>query len=457
MQTIRYTGLTHPGLKRTGNEDAFLCQPLWTKDRALLLVIDGVGGYAGGNRAANIARESIRHYMQTPKGDTLTMLREAIIFANNRIREEREKVPRYAEMCCVLTAVITDSEQAVLHYVHVGDTRLYLFRDGKLSKITRDHSFVGIREDAGELTEVEAMQHPQRNMILREVGSAAHRIDDADFMDYGTEDFQAGDSILLCTDGLSDMIDVNSIVGVLSGKGSLNQKAEKLISLANEAGGHDNITVIIAGIQKVKIAPNKEIQANPVDSETVKDVKSPTAAGDSSTRFAKAKGVGMTGIMIGAITFMLLLGIGWFFIFWKSAATTTGKLPDAIDTLSRKQPAAPPAPMAILPSADTMLLRSPLDATVFKKSRDSSGARITLLPLAGAEGLVAMDLFIPQKDSAIIKNIEISGFQTGIIVRGTGTLILQDVLFQNVGNPLSIVSKKDSAKAKIIIQTPINQ
>jgi serine/threonine protein phosphatase PrpC len=185
MKTILISGNTHPGMRRTENEDTYTCRQLWSPDKALLVVVDGVGGYAGGKRAAAIARESIDQYMQTPKGDTLTMLREAVIFANNRIAEERAQNPKYSEMCCVLTAAVADATAGAVYFVHVGDTRMYRYRKGVLQKLTKDHSFVGLREDAGEITEREAMSHPQRNQILREVGSTIHRIDDEDFMQYG--------------------------------------------------------------------------------------------------------------------------------------------------------------------------------------------------------------------------------------------------------------------------------
>src|SRR2546429_2872613 len=119
-------------------------------------------------------------------------------------------------MCCVLTAAVADTKVQKLFFVHVGDTRLYRFRNGILEKLTKDHSLVGIREDAGELTEAEAMNHPLRNEILREAGSTVRRMDDPDFLDNEETNFLPGDLVLICSDGLSDMITRMQMTTILS-------------------------------------------------------------------------------------------------------------------------------------------------------------------------------------------------------------------------------------------------
>ena len=245
MESILFSANTHPGIRRGENQDANIVRPLRPGNKVLAAVIDGVGGYAGGEKAAAIAKDCIEQYMQLPSGDTLTMLREAVLFANNQVAAERKKDQRYSEMCCVLTALVADTIAQRIFFVHVGDTRLYRYRDGKLQKLTRDHSFVGIREDAGEITEKEAMQHPHRNQILRQVGSVMHRLDDEDFMDYGSDALVPGDLLVLCSDGLTDMITSQQLSGVLSSSHPLTDKTSKLIDLANHAGGHDNITVVL--------------------------------------------------------------------------------------------------------------------------------------------------------------------------------------------------------------------
>ncbi len=246
MNTLIMASLTDVGRRRTDNQDTFICSTLWSESSALLAVIDGVGGYAGGDRAAAIAKESIEQYMAKPNGDALSMLREAVVYANNQIDAQRRQNPRLAQMCCVLTAVVADCEAGQLYFAHVGDTRLYRYRKGTLEKLTHDHSAVGAREDANELTEKEAMRHPRRNEIMREVGLTAHRVDDPGFLESGQTDFKPGDQLLLCSDGLTDMITQQQILNVLGQSLPLDEELTELVRLANEQGGHDNVTVVLA-------------------------------------------------------------------------------------------------------------------------------------------------------------------------------------------------------------------
>ena len=246
MNPLRIAGQTDVGQHRQDNQDTFVSKPLWSAHDALLVVIDGVGGYAGGAQAASIAQEAIVKYMNTPTGDTLSMLREAVVHANNEIVRHRQDDPTLARMCCVLTVAVADAETRRLLYVHVGDTRLYRLRQQRLEKLTHDHSLVGVREDANQLTEREAMRHPRRNEILRDVGSMPHRIDDPDFLESGETDFLPGDGLLLCSDGLTDMLTRAQLIDVLTQPISVEEQVAELIRQANEQGGQDNITVVLA-------------------------------------------------------------------------------------------------------------------------------------------------------------------------------------------------------------------
>ncbi|GAA4470504.1 Stp1/IreP family PP2C-type Ser/Thr phosphatase [Nibrella saemangeumensis] len=246
MNSLLLSAQTDTGQQRQDNQDTFISTPLWGAHTALLVVIDGVGGYAGGDKAATIARDCISRYMATPNGDPLTMLREAVVYANNQIVAYRGHDPALAQMCCVLTAALADAQAATLSFVHVGDTRLYRFRQHSVEKLTRDHSLVGAREDAQELTEAEAMNHPRRNEVLRTVGSELHRVDDPDFLEWGQTNFQPGDQLLLCSDGLTDMLTLAQVAAVLNRPLSLDDQVTELIRHANERGGQDNITVVLA-------------------------------------------------------------------------------------------------------------------------------------------------------------------------------------------------------------------
>jgi hypothetical protein len=147
-------------------------------------------------------------------------------------------------MACVLTVAVVNPGTAVVG--HVGDTRLFALRDGRIDKITRDHSPVGEREDAGELTEAEAMRHPRRNEVYRDVGSEAHAPDDPGFIDTYEIPFESDAALLLCSDGLSDLVDSASIKQLVHQHATDPAGAVRaLIAAANAAGGRDNVTAVI--------------------------------------------------------------------------------------------------------------------------------------------------------------------------------------------------------------------
>jgi serine/threonine protein phosphatase PrpC len=309
MSLIQRAGQTDIGRNRQDNQDTFIDSALWSAHRALLVVIDGVGGYAGGAQAAALAKEAIHQYMATQNGDTLTMLCEAVVHANNQIVRQREQNPALARMCCVLTAAIADAQTRTVQYVHVGDTRLYRFRQQQLEKLTHDHSLVGVREDANQLTELEAMHHPRRNEILRDVGSVLHRVDDADFLESGETDFAPGDTLLLCSDGLTDMLTRQQLVDILSQATPVEEQVTELIHRANEQGGQDNITVVLARypIHSDGVSPNMLAGSIPV--ETPLPVSIPVAKPSAGSGRARKWVYGIVFLLL----LMMLTGIIWQF------------------------------------------------------------------------------------------------------------------------------------------------
>ena len=309
MSLLQRAGQTDIGRNRQDNQDTFIDSPLWSANRALLVVIDGVGGYAGGAQAASLAREAIRQYMATQNGHTLTMLCEAVVHANNQIVRQREQNPALNRMCCVLTAAIADVQTGTVQYVHVGDTRLYRFRQQQLEKLTHDHSLVGVREDANQLTELEAMQHPRRNEILRDVGSALHRVDDAGFLESGETDFAPGDTLLLCSDGLTDMLTRQQLVDVLSQATSVEEQVAQLIHLANEAGGQDNITVVLARYPIHSDAVETDTPAGLTPAETPLPIPIPAATPSAGSGQARKWVYGIVVLLL----LMMLIGIIWQF------------------------------------------------------------------------------------------------------------------------------------------------
>jgi parallel beta-helix repeat protein len=229
-----------PGRERENNEDRVLCDP----ERGIFAAIYGVGGESGGEVAAGIAHDTLHARLTRRTTDLERLIREAIALANRQIYERALAEPALHGMACVLTVALLDGDRALVG--HVGDSRLYLLRQGSIRKVTSDHSPVGTREDAGEISEEEAMRHPRRNEIFRDVGSAPHGPDDEGFVEIREVPFDADSALLLCSDGLSDLVTSAQILATVeSHAGDPDATVRELIGLANAAGGKDNISVVV--------------------------------------------------------------------------------------------------------------------------------------------------------------------------------------------------------------------
>jgi len=240
---MNYGAASDVGLQRASNEDRYWADP----ERGLFLVVDGVGGHAAGQKAADVAVEEIRESLLHGEGDVEERVRNAIARANNRIFEHALETPEYRGMACVLTlAVVEDGEITI---GHVGDSRLYLVWDGAMRKMTSDHSPVGEEEDAGELTEEEAMRHPRRNEIFRDVGSYRHSAWDEDFIEIRRCRFRDDAAILLCSDGITDQVPAARMREILEEyDGDAARVAARLVEASNLTGGKDNATALfVAG------------------------------------------------------------------------------------------------------------------------------------------------------------------------------------------------------------------
>jgi len=232
---------TDTGRLRSHNEDRLLCDP----ELGVYAVIDGVGGAVAGETGAREAAGVLEKRLgRRQEGTVEQQVREAVALANNRIYELATEDTRLEGMACVLTVAVIDGDRVVVG--HVGDTRLYRIGEGRIEKCTRDHSPVGEMEDGGEISELEAMNHPRRNEIYRDVGTSWHRPDDPGFVDVFEIPFGEDDALVLCSDGLSDQVrsaDVLRVVSELAGRP--REAAEQLVALANQAGGKDNVSVVI--------------------------------------------------------------------------------------------------------------------------------------------------------------------------------------------------------------------
>ena len=252
------------GLQRAVNEDRVLVD----EGRGIFLVVDGLGGHAAGELAAETAVRIIRESMgtvdpQNASGEIEEKVRQSITQANNRIYELAQSNETWKGMACVLTLAVAHEDQITVG--HVGDSRLYLAWNGSLRKLTSDHSPVGEREDQGELTEEEAMLHPRRNEVFRDVGSRLQQAHDSQFVDVKSFLFRPDAAVLLCSDGLSDGLTSSQISGIIEHyDGDPDSIARQLVEAANNAGGKDNISVVfVAGPEFLGSQSNTLVEVRP--------------------------------------------------------------------------------------------------------------------------------------------------------------------------------------------------
>jgi serine/threonine protein phosphatase PrpC len=232
-------GITDPGLKRGGNEDALLLEP------PLYAVADGMGGHRAGEIASRVAVDAL--LADAPRRADSKALGRAIRTANRAVMEAAEKSRTRAGMGTTLTAVMVDGTH--LAVAHVGDSRAYLLHEGVLERITEDHSMVADMVRQGTLTEEEARFHPQRSVITRALGSDPNMV--ADSFDVRAA---AGDRLLLCSDGLSSMLADDVIADMLRSAPDARSAAHALVDAANRAGGYDNITVVVVDLDDTPAA-----------------------------------------------------------------------------------------------------------------------------------------------------------------------------------------------------------
>ncbi len=271
MKGISFFGNTDMGCVRKNNEDTFVVQNIWDDGHLLAVVVDGVGGYEGGEVAAAIARDTIVEYLEKyPNGERLELLKQAVISANDKVLEGKSKSEELSGMSCVLTAVLVEVADLRVNMVHVGDTRLYQYAYGKLRKLSHDQSVVGYLEDNGLISEEEAMLHPQRNVISHYVGSEEFKEEGGEYVETSSFPLVPTSTLMLCSDGLSDLVPSDRISSVLSMPVSPEEKVKILIEDAKSAGGKDNVTVIVVD---AAIAPIDDPVTDVKDEDASEDVE----------------------------------------------------------------------------------------------------------------------------------------------------------------------------------------
>ena len=233
-------GVTDAGKVRRNNEDALLVGE--GKDETLFAVADGIGGFEAGEVASSIAIEVLKEL------EPGTSFEAAIQKANRRILAVGRGDERLAGMGTTLVAARFGGtqEEPVAQIAHVGDSRAYLLRDGNLRPLTEDHSLVAELVRSGDLTRDQAAEHPQKNLITRALG-AEEEVE----VDTTVVPVEAGDRFLLCSDGLSDMVPEGRILEILADSPDDSETpARTLLSAALDAGGTDNVTVVVVDVKE---------------------------------------------------------------------------------------------------------------------------------------------------------------------------------------------------------------
>ena len=234
-------GATDVGRQRSRNEDQYLV----SMERSLFAVADGMGGHAAGDVASRMAMETVDRMVGTPGpadgvAERTTVLVEATRAANVAILEDAEREPERAGMGTTLTLFTVLPEQRSRLIVHVGDSRAYLLRDGRLSQLTTDHTWVQKQVELGKMTARRARVHPYASVLTHALG-----VPDEERIDTLLGEIHEGDLYLLCTDGLTTVLDDETIEDVLVAGDDLAGRAADLIEAANQGGGPDNITVVL--------------------------------------------------------------------------------------------------------------------------------------------------------------------------------------------------------------------
>jgi PPM family protein phosphatase len=226
---------TDVGRVRSGNEDSYFV------DSPLFVIADGMGGHAAGDIASATAVEVIQNDRPQISASEPESLSSAVRDANRAIWDKAKDDTNLRGMGTTCTMILVDGQTAQV--AHVGDSRAYLFRDGALEQITDDHTLVGRLVREGKLEPEEAERHPQRSMITRALG-----VDEDVEVDQFSVDLAPGDRLIICSDGLSGMLSADDMSAVLSEVTDPQSAADQLVDQANEAGGEDNITVIVVDV-----------------------------------------------------------------------------------------------------------------------------------------------------------------------------------------------------------------
>ena len=245
---VAYGAKSDVGRVREANEDSYLIAD------PLFVVADGMGGHIAGDVASSTAVKVIQDESGDASSENPGTLSKIISDANAAIWDKAQSDPALRGMGTTCTLVLVDESR--VHIAHVGDSRAYRLREGHLEQLTEDHTLVGRMVQEGRLSPEEAQHHPQRSIITRALG-----VDEDVQVDLETVELSEGDRLLICSDGLSSMVDDRPIESVLASESDPQRAADRLIEVANEAGGDDNITVVVIDFEKASGAARRIVPA----------------------------------------------------------------------------------------------------------------------------------------------------------------------------------------------------
>ncbi|NAZ88032.1 Stp1/IreP family PP2C-type Ser/Thr phosphatase, partial [Kineococcus indalonis] len=278
---LRYAARSDVGLVRSTNQDSGYAGP------HLLVVADGMGGHAGGDVASSLAvgELSVLDGESHGSDDAAEHLHRALEAANEQLRRRVSHEPELAGMGTTVTAVLRAGSRLVL--AHIGDSRGYLLRDGQLTQLTRDHSYVQSLIDEGRISAEEAERHPQRSVIMRVLTGR-----DDDTADVSVREARPGDRYLLCSDGLSGVVSHETLQETLAAGEAPDTTCERLVELALRGGGPDNVSCVVADVVELGGGPPPSTTPQVVGAAAFHRPRRSSAAGTPAARAAALRAAG---------------------------------------------------------------------------------------------------------------------------------------------------------------------
>ncbi len=295
MRIGRVASITDPGKRRLRNEDAYVCDP------PLFAIADGMGGAQAGEVASQLAAAVIAERERGVQGEAAVA--ELVQAANDRVYRRALEDPAAAGMGTTMTIAIVDAEASTVTIGHVGDSRAYRIRDDSLEQLTADHSLVAELVRTGRLTPEQAAEHPHRSVITRAVGTEPS-VD----VDTFTLQAVAGDLYLLCSDGLTDMVDDEGILALAEAAARAPEEvARRLVDAANEAGGADNVTVVAFEIVEGETDP---------ESPPVEVAAEPTSPTEATATPVRRRGAGKGGRALALLGLLVVFAAAAVVVWW---------------------------------------------------------------------------------------------------------------------------------------------